>query len=1679
MKQRHWNQKVDLPGKRPPLFVPWRRRLMGLLLAAMAVMGAMAGMAIWIQPPPEPYSLPIWVAEYRTNALPTNIAGIRDRQAIRAASGVAPLGAQTLSSQQRYSLMEQLASLIERSPNDDVIVYVCAYAALGPQGICILPADADLDDPQTWLPLRTVLTNLARCPAQRKLIVLDICWPIASPRQGLISTDLASAIPAELAAVEDSKRLVLTCCSAGQVALVSPVLKQSVFGYYLVQGVQGAADGYNAGGIRDGRVSVREIASFVAARVDRWAFQNLGTRQTPQLLGTGADFPITSVPVQRASQQVLRAPFFHYPQWMADGWQWRDELAAGRGWRDMPHLMAQLEATLVRAENAWCQGGDASALEMQVRNQLQLLFQQQAAITRTIPMATPRSLALARALGAPVKPALRQPVETLVTHVRSQTMGLPKAEAQATRNKLLATFQSQVQDQPLFSVAYAVFDFAAETPNPDSELLMLLDDAMRLLHGGAPEYVEMALLHRLADMARQAAPGSWPTATVQLALQAMRMNEQLGCHARSLPWLQSRARVVHSLVHDGLTYFWSEGFASQDLAAERFRQALEEGRELLAYQSMLEQAYALSDQAFAQLPGCLPLMAANPQQFATWREAAQAATRLASLLESPPHGEVESEIGTSEWSKSSAAPGADAPSQLADSDAVQVAGSASSPGGAATTGAASMLKSARGSDPIAAAAWLDHLGQIRQVSDQLRKSLGELQQNWSEDRAARLIASCRGEDAGPSLAAEAQSLLATPLLSAAQRGELWEAWYQLATRLNGVTALADRADDLRQRHTTVLEPYDQVEFRAAQEALTWLRARSAVELLEMGGVDREPMVVLSGLLDERKPESLGEVSNWLRRAWLVELPALLGQQEALAKRARMARVIPPWSMPSELDNAETNPVAQLTAQRFRNLWGVLGNRYRYISRDGSGVPYYADIASQYLAVAGPVPDRYVQLNIEFPPVDLSSGSTAHAVIGWQVIGMGGRDDPRRGGANGQPVDVRFIQPDGQPLRLSLARTGGTSRGNPSRDSMPDGSSKDAGASDLAVAAQAASASPAAGDSQEPILTHPDPNVEVLVELPLPQPLVVDVSLSPEASPAAVAAAKGFLVEVLLDGRRYHKQVPLPKTVLPPVEILLSDNPKAPWPALDALRLRPLGKPQPYFIYLQSREQKPRQVNVTLNGTATTKVVLPPGQTVIAKFVGEPPKPGTPLPPLAGPIQVAVSDAQTGELLAQKAIGVAVAHPREYVRVQSADYVASGPGRNRFSLSMVAIGGPLKPPVTAEIELPKVVNPGLLGVQGGMFRGVVPGDGAALQLSAENIMFLEGSLEQGEVYLNVDGVPRVYIFDVTFGDGRIASMPVERQRPGLRLINQPAYQPGPNTTFGLQVDVPQSGSHVHVMLGRTEGNRFIPELQQELRAPLEETIGCSPFGPDGAILISAALSDWNLQMDTSGIVGPRTLTAKMIGYDGTPLGTVTSQVVFDDSPPQNLRVIPPTFPATSGQPYPVKALCTSSLSGVVSAQYFVGRPVDGKIPEKTPTVSGTPIDDHKLQWYAELPIPEDAKGTIAISAQFTNQVGLSAVATVMVDVQSADQAGLGTITGKVAEGPLPQAGLTVTLSDDKGAALKQANSGPDGSFTFPGLKPGKYTVSAYKESSNRRGSAEAIVAAGKTATANVSLLLNGK
>ena len=293
-----------LPSPANPSLPRWLR--VGVFLGLIAlVQGTLAYLVTWVDPSPEPCFVSIRVAEHPLNHL--SMRGRLNADALFA--GAKPAGT-TL--QEIHKTLDQLANHQSTGP---VVVYLSAMALQGGSGnLLILPADASPDDPATWLRLSEVLAKLKACPAKQKLLVLDLVPCEASAWRGYVYHDLAAAIAPELDAVPDADRFVLCSASPGQTAHIVPELGQSVFSHYFREGLRGDADGY--GDPRDGHVTVKELAAFVQARVERWAKHNRGERQTPMLLGAGSDFRIVTldadakreaVDIQAARLQPIRA----------------------------------------------------------------------------------------------------------------------------------------------------------------------------------------------------------------------------------------------------------------------------------------------------------------------------------------------------------------------------------------------------------------------------------------------------------------------------------------------------------------------------------------------------------------------------------------------------------------------------------------------------------------------------------------------------------------------------------------------------------------------------------------------------------------------------------------------------------------------------------------------------------------------------------------------------------------------------------------------------------------------------------------------------------------------------------------------------------------------------------------------------------------------------------------------------------------------------------------------------------------------------------------------------------------------------------------------------------------------------------------------------------------------------
>lgn len=593
-----------------------------------------------------------------------------------------------------------------------------------------------------------------------------------------------------------------------------------------------------------------------------------------------------------------------------------------------------------------------------------------------------------------------------------------------------------------------------------------------------------------------------------------------------------------------------------------------------------------------------------------------------------------------------------------------------------------------------------------------------------------------------------------------------------------------------------------------------------------------------------------------------------------------------------------------------------------------------------------------------------------------------------------------------------------------------------------------------------------------------EPLRLQIQSMPPGEPAAIPP-RGCVLLARLGTREFHLPVSLADLGnAREWDVALSANPDSSAPAQHALRLRPLAAWQPHFVLVQNRGAQPRTVVVQLNpgGISSEKVIVAPGQRQRISFVAALPKENTELPLLVGPLVARVLDAGTGDELAKETLHIGVASPREYVAIDSIQFQPTGLKPNRLSLTARAMPTFTPPACLVELLLPPQRIEGFAGVKAGVFRGLLARENQTLQLSADALNLSEETGDAGCIYINVDDCPRAFVYRGTFARRGEATTPYEDPQPALRLNAPRLALAGPKVTAGLEVDEGPSGATLLLELGSNRQGVFRSEQSSKFPTPRQQRIGLAPGGPAGALLLSAAIRDWQAEMDATGIVGHRRLCARLISVDGQTICTAEQPITLDDSPPTGVQLMNVPRRAAKGAPLVLTARGQDDLSGITEAKFFLGAPVDGKLPQGMITAVGKPLDAASEQWTAALELPPGAKGEISVGVQFTNGVGLSTLATATLDVADAADLALGKIVGSVTEGPRPQAGLEVVLKTDKGAELGKTKTGDNGEFTFNSVAPGSYKLSTAKPTSLRKAEASVTVDKAQTAAATLRLEL---
>jgi hypothetical protein len=937
------------------------RQIFTILAVMLALIGIVAGFLYLLRPSAKPYFVPIFITEYKQRQIPVNSQAEHDRQAL--ADGNYFENQSTFGSQEKDQLVKVLAKLNERKPSDALILYVCAFARASEKGeVLLLPGDFNSDYPQSAVPLRDALQMVRECPASHKLVILDTMRPLADPRLGVLTDDIASRIAEELKSVEDPHRMVLLSCSPGQVSMASEDLGRSVFGYYVEEGLRGWADGTNSEEKRDGHVSARELAEFVKRRVDRWTEHNLDTRQTPLLLPKDSkeDFLITALEHGKPQPELPAPELPEYPELLKKAWKIRDEAWDDGAYQLAPRAFRELEAALIRAEMQWRGGMDLERLKKDLeggqgpldRFQDQLKQVRELFLGSSRPLTEVRSLTLAQALGEKPDPAVMAAVKEITAKANDLLKGKPQ-EADAALKKLIDESQEKCKGKQ-FSVACAVFDQAKEDANPTVAKIRFLA-ALLQSQDPQPRYVETLAIYRWADLA--VSLRNWPMATVHRSLILVAQGELAVSRPRALPWVRSLLDDAAQDRHNAELFLWTPGCVSLAAAENQLKQATEKYDKIIDFEETLLQAHQSLDEAMIRLPAYLAYLEFPRHLDETWREAAQSAFELREVLAQYPNSKQKAAL-----------------SEIAKK-----------------------------------------MSDIRQKSESLRSRLDELHRPFASENLKQIITRSKQPDANASVCVDIQSMLAVPMLKMTDRVALWSAGRTLSARLNDETLRQDEEEDQRRQLKKTASDFDseQERWERTQRERAGRRASWSIALLKLSGL---PASEIDKLEESRKQAATKtDAAAWdtmavsLQKAWIADLPSFLQQETKLSAKDRLTVPYPPFDDVKD----DPNPNAFLM-QLTLELKEWLTRWYRYESQDMPFSGFYGESERDYrtdsrLNLAG-----QVEVGIQFSPdAQVSSLTPAHPLtkVALELKLMGAAPRP--------PVEANKFMADDDWLQVSL------------------------------------------------------------------------------------------------------------------------------------------------------------------------------------------------------------------------------------------------------------------------------------------------------------------------------------------------------------------------------------------------------------------------------------------------------------------------------------------------------------------------------------------------------------------------------------------------------------------------------------------------------------------------------------
>jgi hypothetical protein len=177
----------------------------------------------------------------------------------------------------RASLLDQIPKFLKRpGPSDRVIIYFSGHGFRDDEGkLYLAPIDCDPKNPaDTAIAVTWLREQLAACKAKLKLLILDACHSGSEKGEDESTSIEAHKLVEPFRGVEGV--VTLASSSADQKSQIWEEKQQSLFSYWLNQGLKGHADSDG-----DAQIDIDELNKYVFRNVTYTAKSRFPREQTP------------------------------------------------------------------------------------------------------------------------------------------------------------------------------------------------------------------------------------------------------------------------------------------------------------------------------------------------------------------------------------------------------------------------------------------------------------------------------------------------------------------------------------------------------------------------------------------------------------------------------------------------------------------------------------------------------------------------------------------------------------------------------------------------------------------------------------------------------------------------------------------------------------------------------------------------------------------------------------------------------------------------------------------------------------------------------------------------------------------------------------------------------------------------------------------------------------------------------------------------------------------------------------------------------------------------------------------------------------------------------------------------------------------------------------------------------